>query len=445
MSTLDAKKVTNTNMDKFINDFDKVLQIESIKSRRDEVLENGTVAIWYTVSFKPFVNNLGKTVKLDDCDCILPMKILNSSKDDIKLSDKMINLTDRKYTLNQQLYLATYYRDCTDKKNYDVNNYIFIKPKYYERTQKCNRLNYDKYSKVGNMVEGKYCLLNLKRPESYDMLSLDYYTPKQQLMGNSNVTVTTVWLGKGIGYKGYERTKQLNLLNAGYYNKPLFETPDELYDKSKKYKYEVYRISGNKKNHSIANLAFDKYRDVTSSTRKKEGIVYYYINDITGDVSDDFNSMAELVDDFILRDVFGNKYSPLELDNYAYVCMKNNVALDDFIRIYEYQDEQKTKSNEIKYSGFKIWIITDVKTNKDFTTTEKDVAQTFVANRLDIVPESAGKYLRDVSNTGNLPDIRQKGETVFTVKVKTKDITPADIAKSGNERERLYARNCLFK
>ena len=58
MSTLDAKRVTNTNMDKFINDFDKVLQIESIKSRRDEVLENGTVAIWYTVSFKPFVNNL---------------------------------------------------------------------------------------------------------------------------------------------------------------------------------------------------------------------------------------------------------------------------------------------------------------------------------------------------------------------------------------------------
>lgn len=442
MSTTDAKRNININSEKFYNDVDNLITIKNILEEKTEILEDGGVLHLKYVEFNEYPHNSGEIRKPDNNWVILPEEVSKEGKKLINLTNNMRELTRMGYTRNQQLYLALY-RDCTQRSKFNKNNYIFIRPECYDRVQDCEKLNYDKYRKVGNMIYADDCLFNLKRVETYNIYTLQKYEISYPLTTknnkDNNVTILRVYCGKA-GYQGYDRTKQLNVHKVGNFAKLLFEVPDDLYDKDRKNKrcYEVYHVSGNKKNSSIANLDCKEYKYVTVETRKNLIYKYFYLNVFTEDTNIiDFEGIADLVDDLILKNILENRYTPYEIDNLVYRAMKTGTRIDGFLEIYEYQDEEKTNNQVKKYTGTKIWYIECPYNNTIKGFTDRGEAQTYLASLMEgVQPQSAGRYMRNIGHSKELHTaIKQKGIVKAYVYV-NENPTTQEILMWGTEKEK---------
>lgn len=424
MSTTDGKRVTNTNKDLFMNDTDVHIKIKRVIKRwREEPSErNGwNIIDWEYVEFEEYMNNYGNIRKPKNLNIIRPEKSNDPILDKKLTGDsKQGDLRAMGITLNVMLYYAT--RKSYDEKergNYDKDNYIFIMPTTYDRKQDINKPNYDKYLKVGNATYVTKFIMNLKRPETYDIYSLAHYKGKPQLDAN-NITVTLIYLGGEAGCVGFERTKYLNMHEIGYINKGLFELSDEELIRARE-SYAVNRISGNKKNHSIANLCLSKNGDITSNTKKEEIYVYYYYNMTTNEYSKKFNSFGELTDDILIRDIFLGYYTPMELDNLLFRAMQTGEAIDGYIKVFKEQDMIKTEKmiekrkprNKIFFTRrVGIGYSRDLKDRYDENTVGS-LSEEVIANEVNkyrvengvkaIKVSSISKYIRDIIGTANMP------------------------------------------
>ena len=239
------------------------------------------------------------------------------------------------------------------------------------------------------------------------------------------------------GYVGYGRTLYLNIVPIPRLEKLLFEVNDDQYDKTRK-SYEVTHISTNKKNDNLKNLKLELYSNVTSDTRRSECFNYKYRNVNTNSLSTEFSGVMELVDDIILNNIFGDKYTPQELDNLIYTCLQDNKYVDNTLEIIKYESESKKKMIKRRKNNMRLWLITDIQHNDMRGFMEADKAWEFVASILGIMVSSAGRFVRNVTNTKEHCDVlKRHGVDMVRIQLKVADeITEDEILLYGDDKDR---------
>lgn len=464
MSTINAREDTNTNIEIHKKCVDRDIKIKKINKTETIICNDGGILIISYVDLEEKDNILGHNIPFkSDIPVIIPqpfpkrgvgisMEQINAGK------DTMEDLQNRGWTKNQQLYQALY-RDFSKDPDIDFYNTTFIfilDPLCYDRKQSHKRENYDRICRVGNYTVAKDILLCINVLFAYKLNSFEKIDIQQPLKtkggSQNNITKFQLPLGKA-GVQSWDRVRQLNIIDIKKLSDNfLYYRSDEDFDKGKDRKCsEIYRISGNKKNWSIRNMDIGFYKDVTSSTRKKEVYKYKYVDLDTGIEFIDFDNLGQVSDDIILKNHLSSKYNALEIDNLVYISLNTGLIIDGKIIISKYTSQERIRELELRKQK-KMFLLYYTDNPKDiiFGTTREKKAGEYLSSITGNKDTSMTKYIRNAINTKEfyfkINQGKLKDREIGIIVIYFENWKKEDVDLYAEEEDKIYYyKHCIIR